>query len=385
MSLTILHVLVPEPPGELGGADMHVLDLAVSQRAAGLRPVVIERGSEEFAARAGDLGLEVVSVTGAGFGTAVRRLGATIADVKADVVHAHGYDADYWAAAAKLSFPRLFRTRPLVFTQHGIVEDSLWHKAKTYLDVACTRLADGVVVCAEGLLPRIRRWCPNGHVAYIPNGVSAPRLMDRSAARAELAERFGVPASAVLVGYVGRLSPEKRPDRVLDLVAAARREDPRIHGILAGSGGLADSLRERAVELGIAEAVTFTGLLPDVGPVYAALDAFALLSDTETTSRVVIEAMTSGVPVLASAVGGLPDLLDAGRVGELVPVGDGPAAVRALRAVLADPERYRASAKARAAQLFHTDAMRAEVGRFYDRLLQDRSRSRAIVSSAEDR
>src|SRR5262249_36134899 len=126
MSLTVLHVLVPEPPGEVGGADMHVRDLAVAQLATGMTPAVIERGSKEFPARLASAGIEVISATGLGMRAAVHVLAREIVRKRPDVVHAHGYDADYWAAATRCRFPRLFRHMPLVFTQHGVVDDTLW-------------------------------------------------------------------------------------------------------------------------------------------------------------------------------------------------------------------------------------------------------------------
>lgn len=376
MTHTVMHVLVPEPPGELGGADMHVLDLARYQQSAGLRPVVVERGSREFAERARDLGIEVLSASGLGFLPAVRFLADHIRRSNADVVHAHGYDADYWAAATRLVYRGLFRSRPLVFTQHGVVEDTAWHKCKTALDAACMRLASGVIVCAAELESRMRRWCPQGEVEYIPNGVGGLEIPPKDQARATLASRYGVPPTGALVGYIGRLSPEKRPDRVLTLIAATQAAGGQVHAAIAGSGPLRSELEQQAEALGIREAVTFTGLVHDIGTVYGALDAMALLSDTETTSRVVIEAMAAGVPVIASAVGGVPELLDHGRAGMLVARDDTAAAVTALHTVLRDPAVFREAARTRATERYGAATMGANVTKFYQALLAGHGSSR---------
>jgi len=372
MTLTVIHVLVPEPPGELGGADMHVLDLARYQQSAGLRPVVVERGSPEFAERARELGIEVVSASGLGLLRAIRVLADHIRRRNADVVHAHGYDADYWAAATRLANPGLFRSHQLVFTQHGVVEDTVWHKCKTALDAACMRLARGVIVCAAELAPRMRSWCPRGVVEYIPNGVGRLEVPPRDHARATLASRYGVPQTGTLVGYVGRLSPEKRPDRVLTVIAAARAAGEHVHAVIAGSGPLRRELEQQADALGIRHAVTFAGLVRDPGTVYGALDAMVLLSDTETTSRVVIEAMTTGVPVIAAAVGGVPELLDQGRAGMLVARHDTDAAVTALRTILRDPDAFREIARTRATDRYSAPTMGAKVTEFYRLLLAGR-------------
>lgn len=361
LGLRVLHVLVPEPPGEVGGADMHVRDLASYQAEAGLRPAVVERGSTEFADRLRRMGLVVSSASGLSFRAATRRLAEEISTRRADIVHAHGYDADYWAAAVRWRYPRLFRTRPLVFTQHGIVEDTVWHRCKTLLDAGCARVADGIIVCAADLAQRMGRWCPAGTVRYIPNGVDVPQV----AAREEARRVLGLPQQAFVIGYVGRLSAEKRPDRVLTLVADARSAGLPVHAVLAGSGRLRTHLERQANALGVREVVVFTGLVCAIGSVYGALDAVVLLSDTETTSRVVIEAMATGVPVLASAIGGVPELLDDGRAGYLVPPGDREAALAALRQLMADPARLVDSARRRARSLYLAEVMGRRVTDFY--------------------
>lgn len=369
MTLTVLHVLVPEPPGELGGADMHLLDLAVHQADVGLRPVVMERGSPEFASRLAREGVEVVSASGLTFRQAVRALNGQVASLGPDIVHAHGYDADYWAASAKLLDRAAFRRRPLVFTQHGVVEDTPWHRMKTTADAICTRFADGIIACADELVPRMRRWCPHGVVEYIPNGVRDVGSTSVTEARAALADRFNVPTHVPLIGYVGRLAKEKRPDRVLSIVSWVREAGEQVHLLLAGSGALGPSLQRLANDLSIGEAVTFTGLVEDIGVVYGGIDVLVLLSDTEGTSRVLIEAMMQGVPVVASAVGGTPDLLGHGRFGYLVPAGDEGAARAALCQVLRSPAGRTAAAKEHARAGHGAAVMASKVLRLYRALL----------------
>jgi glycosyltransferase involved in cell wall biosynthesis/5'(3')-deoxyribonucleotidase len=368
MSLKVLHVLVPEPPGEVGGADMHVHDLALAQRRSGMLPAVAERGSREFAARLTAAGVEVVSATALSPRAAVHFLAKQIAARRPDVVHAHGYDADYWAATAHWRFPRLFRAVPLVFTQHGVVADTMWHRCKTVLDALSMRAADGVIVCAPALAGRMQRWCPKGAVRYIPNGVQVPELPARDVARRNL----GLPAEGFLLAYVGRLSPEKHPGRVLTLVADARVAGLAVGAVIAGSGPLRASLERLAETLGISGTTLFTGFTPAMGDIYGAVDALALLSDTETTSRVVIEAMSTRVPVIASAVGGVPELLDRGRAGRLVPPGDRMAALKALQGLIKTPGYFVDVAQRRAREHYLVAAMNDATREFYEHLLDSR-------------
>jgi len=254
---------------------------------------------------------------------------------------------------------------PLVFTQHGVVADTLWHRCKTALDALSMRAADGVIVCAPGLVDRMRRWCPKGAVRYIPNGVQVPETPPRDAARRAL----GLPARSFMLAYVGRLSPEKRPDRVLTLLADARSAGLAVDGIIAGSGPLRVSLERQADVLGLRDGVFFIGYTPAVGSVYGAVDALALLSDTETTSRVVIEAMSTGVPVIASSVGGVPELLDLGRAGWLVPPDNRLAALNALHELVSHPGRFVDIAQQRARERYLAETMSQGVREFYEHLL----------------
>ena len=119
--VTVVHVLVPEPPGERGGADRHVLDLASWQCSSGLRAVVVERGSPEYAHAARAAGLDVISASGRGRLKSIQMLIAAIDKLRPAVVHAHGCSADYWLAIARLVHAAPIRGR-MVLTQHGIVE-----------------------------------------------------------------------------------------------------------------------------------------------------------------------------------------------------------------------------------------------------------------------
>lgn len=366
--LRVIHVLVPEPPGEVGGADLHVLDLARMQLLSGVRPVIAERGSPEYAMRARAAGIEVASFSGQTFGESVQQLGRLIERYSPDIIHAHGYDADYWAAATRVRYRKLLRTTPLVFTQHGVVEDTMWHRFKTLVDRMCTRSANGLIVCAHDLLPRMRQWCPKGTVRHIPNGVAPPATMPQDSARSLLASKYDIPLDRRLLGYVGRLSPEKRPDRILRLIADATSSGLDVHGLLVGSGAMRQELEDIALRLSIQDRVTFTGLIDDTGLIYSALDAFLLLSDTEATPRALIEAMHCGTPVIGAAVGGIPQLLDNGRVGYLVPRGDDAAALEALCVCLAG-SRDGEAARQRAIALYSIESMANSTNEFYSQLV----------------
>jgi glycosyltransferase involved in cell wall biosynthesis len=167
-------------------------------------------------------------------------------------------------------------------------------------------------------------------------------------ARADgLRERLGVPATAPLFGIVGRLDPHKGHDVLLDAFAGLAHEPPA-HLVVAGGAlfaagvarieGFAAHLERRIDELGLRERVHRLGHVADTAPVFAALDAVVVPSTApESSPRTIAEAQAAGCPVLASAIGGVPELVRDGDTGLLVPPGDVPALRAALLAVATQP------------------------------------------------
>jgi glycosyltransferase involved in cell wall biosynthesis len=141
---------------------------------------------------------------------------------------------------------------------------------------------------------------------------------------------------------VGRLCPQKRMDRFLSVVARLRRQKgPKINATIAGAGPLRDALEKRAAELGISDAVEFAGGVSDVERLYRQADIFALTSDYEGLPNVLLEAMASGLPVVATSVGGVPPIVHDGETGFLVPPADEEAMASAILLLANKPELRR--------------------------------------------
>jgi glycosyltransferase involved in cell wall biosynthesis len=202
-------------------------------------------------------------------------------------------------------------------------------------------------------------------VHAIPNalvgGNNAPHaaLQDaRTARRAALAARFAADPARPWVALIGRLVPVK--DHALLLAAlAALPADERPQVFLVGDGPLRAELEAAATARGVADRVIFTGHVDDLAPLYQSLDLLVLCSASEGSPMVVLEAMSYGLPVLATAVGGVPDLVRDGETGLLCPAGDGRALAAALARLLADDNlrrRLGAAGFARARRDFDADA-----------------------------
>lgn len=258
------------------------------------------------------------------------------------VVHTHKSKAGLLGRLAALAAGVPVR----LHTYHGHVLSGYFRRGRTdalillerFLAHTTTRL----ITVSEELL---RDLSGNFHIApperfcVIPLGLDLAgfRHAERAPGAGGLRRELGLPESARLVGLVGRMVPIK--DHALFLRAfAALGARPQLHAVLVGGGELEAELRAETARLGGASRVHFLGWRQDLPAIYADLDVLALTSRNEGTPVAVIEALCAGVPVVASAVGGVADVLDGGRCGTLVRGRDPHNFARALAAALDDPE-----------------------------------------------
>lgn len=201
------------------------------------------------------------------------------------------------------------------------------------------RLADALVAdgWAADNLPGILG-CP---VTHVPKGVDADLFT--AAGRHCRGER-GLDGKHVVIG-VGRLVPIKNMGLLLDALPLIRERVPTAHLLLVGEGPERRSLQERAISLGIREAVTFAGYVPlvDLPAYYRAADVFALTSTFDNSPNVILEAMAAELPVVATDVGGVRSFVETGQGGSLVPAGDAAPLAAAVSSWLESPERRRAA------------------------------------------
>jgi len=162
---------------------------------------------------------------------------------------------------------------------------------------------------------------PNG---FLPLGETLTRVMAR--------RTLGIADETLVAGWVGRLSHEKGADV---MVAALAESAPAWHLSVIGDGDELDYLRDQAAKLGAANRVSWHGAIANAGSLMAAFDAFVLSSHTEGTPITLLEAMNAGTPIVATAVGGVPDVVDSSQA-ILVPPKDPAAIARALSQIQND-------------------------------------------------
>jgi sugar transferase (PEP-CTERM/EpsH1 system associated) len=263
------------------------------------------------------------------------KLASLFRRLRPDVVHTRGFSCVEGIPAARLA-----GVKAVVHGEHGRDADEA-EKMKPRRAAARSlffKMADAVVTVSDelrrSLLANVR--VPEDKIVRIPNGVDPDRF--RSAPDRRLARRkLGLPTNARIVGSVGRLDPVKDYGTLLRAFARVHASQPQTWLVLAGDGSDGPMLRALARELRIEDRVRFLGFRDDVPEILAALDVFALTSLTEGMSNSLLEAMGSGLPCVATRVGGNEEIVVEGMTGLLVPPKDAESLSAALSYVAADP------------------------------------------------
>jgi sugar transferase (PEP-CTERM/EpsH1 system associated) len=262
----------------------------------------------------------------------IRQLVGVVRDFRPTVVHTRSWGTYLEGALAAT----LNRTPVLIHGEHGTPSPGRWRHRWAYRLLA--RRTRVVITVSEALAGLYHETCRSWatEVCTIYNGVDTRRYtpaVDPAEAKAAL----GLPASAVVVGSVGRLAPVKGFDVLLRSMTRVASEVPEALLLLVGDGPERDALAAAAERFGITDRVRFVGHRSDVIPYYQAMDVYVNSSHSEGLSNSILEALACGVPVVATAVGGNPEVLrHAGCGGVLVPPGDPGALADALARYLRD-------------------------------------------------
>lgn len=217
------------------------------------------------------------------------------------IVHSHGKRADFIGALVVLGT----RHRQ-VATVHGFVANTFKQRIGRRMHELTLRRADRIVAVSKPLEQELSKIAGARKVRLIENASPGVRTLDRAAARARLSQSM----NTVVVGWVGRISPEKGLDIFLQAAAAQVDQTSRI--VVIGDGNDRPVREAQARELGLSERIRWLGPVPGAAELFSGLDLLVLSSRTEGTPMNVLEAIDAGVPVVATAVGGVPALLEDG-------------------------------------------------------------------------
>ncbi|MCW5965652.1 MAG: glycosyltransferase, partial [Bryobacterales bacterium] len=264
------------------------------------------------------------------------------------IIHTHSYLLRYVLPAVTG-----LGASQLVHTVHNLADREVDAAGRTVHRIAYRRGVHPVAV-GEQVAASFREMYGFAPAATIRNGIDTARFRQSEAAAAwKSSQGFG-PTDKLAVS-VARLEPQKNPLGLISAFAQAFPDGSGWHLLLAGDGTLRHEATVHAEALGLGNRVRFLGAQSDVAPILAASDMFVLASDWEGTPLAVMEAVAAGLPVVATNVGGLPEVVEDGESGILVAPGDMEALAAAMRSLSTDSTRleaFRAAARARA---YHYD------------------------------
>ena len=333
----MLHVIAPGP---VGGAESVVAALAGARHARGAPTHVAALVPSADAPLVATLRASGVPVHAVVCGhrrylcevAGVARVAGTLG---AQVIHTHVYRGDFagYFAARRLGLP-------VVATYHGHIGGDWRNRVYEWMDRRLLARFDAVACVSTAGRDRLRRaWVPAQTLHVVQNGHRPPALF----ARAEARERLRLTDQRFTMGWVGRLSHEKGADLLLEALAAA---SAGVRAVIVGDGPERERLEAQARALKLPpDTVRFEGQVPSAAALFRAFDALVISSRTEGLPMVLLEAMSAGVPVIAFAVGGIPEVVS-NELAWLATPGEPAALASAIEAAARDPDAVRRRAVA---------------------------------------
>jgi glycosyltransferase involved in cell wall biosynthesis len=326
--------------GTNGGAQEHVSALLRGLGDARFDMRVIALSDGDAVQRWRETGTPVVVVGGDDDAMVVDRVAGLLTAWRTQILHGHMYRAEVVGARAALRVEALGVSRPWVINHI--------HSSRRRSDADRARLdgldhsVDRLVAVSRAIEAKLEDERPHRPpVELIYNGVDLDRF-GQASQPCPMPPDLGISPVAPIVGCIGRLEPEKGQATLLRAWPRVTEAMPSAQLLVAGEGSGLNELRTLAASFGPAEPrITFTGHRDDIAAITAALDVSVLPSHREAQGMVIIEAMAAGRPVVASAVGGIPEMIQDGVTGLLVPPDDPIALAAAVIRVLQDAELAR--------------------------------------------
>jgi glycosyltransferase involved in cell wall biosynthesis len=303
--------------GTNGGAQEHVLSLMRRLDSSRYDASVVSLSAGSAVRKLQRAGFSVLVIDEPDDAIAVGALTAHLADIRPDIVHTHMYRADVVGTKAAIALGNAGHRRPyIVSTVHSSRVRSASDRGTLR---ALTPEMDQLIAVSKAIERKLADEHRDGApIRLIYNGVDLARY-DHQEPCCTLRDDFGMEPGSQLVGVVARLEPEKGHQTLIDAWPIVLRDVPDAYLLVVGEGSRRDYLEARARANRVAHRVVFTGRRDDVPAVTAALDVAVLPSHREAQGLSILEAMALSRPVVASDVGGIPEMIEDGVTGLLVP------------------------------------------------------------------
>lgn len=237
-----------------------------------------------------------------------------------DIIHTHGYFADILG----IPLSKICRI-PHMSTCHGFIQNDTKLKLYNWLDASLLKYSNKIISVADGIKDRLMiSGVKEDNIVTIKNAVTFPKLTveEIKQKRISVRQRYNINREEVFIGYIGRLSEEKGIRYLLKAGSILRRQALSIKIVLIGEGPERERLEELSCKEGLTQQVIFAGFQKDAVSLLPALDIFVLPSLTEGTPMAILEAMSYGLPIVASRVGDLPKIISHEEDGILIDPGD---------------------------------------------------------------
>lgn len=342
-----MKILFYNHTGKVSGAEYLLLMVLARLDHRRFEPVVICPAEGPLQQLVAELDVSIISVEGLNarftsrpdrlleylksFVRVIRDVRRQAVAIKPDLIHANSIRAGLVATAATLGLPArvawhlhdLMPRHPL----SSLIRTFARISARTQMIAVSQAVADNFA----GALSELKR-----RTTVILNGIDLAKFKPALSAGAEIRTELGIQPDDLVIGIVGQLTPRKGQLELIRAFNLALREIPRTTLLIVGAPlfnrdeQYVDRLKQTAAELGISEQVLFTGARKDVAAVMQSLDLLIVNSSTEPFGLVALESLACGTPVLAAISGGIPELIEHGKTGWLVPQGDEQALVKAM-------------------------------------------------------
>jgi glycosyltransferase involved in cell wall biosynthesis len=301
-----------------------------------------------------------------------RRLADLLRRERVNVVHAHQYTPFFYAMVARL----LYRRPPVLFTEHGRHQPDYPRRKRIFANRLLLKRRDRVVGVGEAVRQALIRneGIPAERVEVIYNGINLAPIVNGTPNRDALRQEIGVGARDLVILQVARLDYLKDHATAIRALGHVVQSRPEAKLVLVGEGPELSSIQEVVHRHGLESHVLFLGLRTDVARLLRAADVFLLTSISEGIPLTVIEAMASGLPVVATRVGGLAEVVEEGHTGLLAAAGDDRGLAQHLLHLACNPalgEQMGKSGKARAHQAFTEDQMHGQYVQLYRAMLRE--------------
>lgn len=361
---------------DFGGAEKLVLQLAARQRVAGgveARLACLKEGGRlEEEARALELPVTVTGLGKVRYISGIMRLRRHFAEVAPDIVHTHNFLSHVHAAPAA----RMLGI-PVVHTKHGRAVTSFrWSpRLRRFL----YRLADPIVVVSRetGDIFVERSGVERERIRVVYNGIDVERYKGAGSRRAQEDGRGGRPGREIVFGCVSRLDPVKDHATILRAFASVEAEKGGCVLLVVGDGPERDNIEDMIEGYSLGGRVIMPGYSDDVPGQIASMDVFLQPSLDEGLSLTLLEAAASGVPVIATPVGGTPEVIEDGSSGTFIEPGDWQGLAEAMKRFIEDPapfERMALRAQETVERTFSLESMEARYRSLYTEAIKKRGK-----------